>query len=310
MLVSRRPLLAQKRVRIVAPSSPFRAEHLAAGISVMQREDLLVDDASGVLQKGHPFLNGSDEERVSALMDALTSDVDAVWLVRGGYGLTRILGALREKLIEARPQFIAEGMPTVVGFSDATALFGLFDVLGLPSVHGPLATSLRNESEASVAHLFRVLADPKHAFELPCIPRSSLGDDEVRGDVFIANLCVLNALVGTPFMPDLDGRILILEEIGERPYRIDRMLTQLHDAGALTNVKAFATGHLTGCDERVDGVVKATADTIFAEWSTRTGIPWFCGLPVGHESPNFAIPQGAQVMIRALGSTARLVFAR
>jgi len=289
----------------VAPSSPFKREHLDEGIDVMRRMGIdVVDTSEQVLREGHPFLNGSDDERVASLIDALTDDVDVVWLARGGYGLTRIMRPLRERLVEHRSHFESNGLPTIVGFSDATALFGLLATLDMPAVHGPLATSLRNEPDDSVEHLRQMLQGDVHQ-ELACIPRAGRVD-EVQAPLFVANLCVLTALVGTDAMPDLNGRILVVEEIGERPYRIDRMLAQLTDAGALDGVVALCTGHLTGCDERKEQEVTETAHARFAEWSARLGLPWFSDLPVGHEAPNFALLQGSSAQLKLQGSRATL----
>src|SRR6185436_2319597 len=125
--------------------------------------------------------------------------------------------------------------PIVCGFSDATALFAQLSGTGARCVHGPLATTFGAEPDDSAAHCIAVLERRAKGKKLDV--KCDVANVDVDGWLFAANLCVLTALCGTPSMPDLEGAILVLEEVGERPYRIDRMLTQLKEAGAFAGVK-------------------------------------------------------------------------
>ncbi len=294
-----------RRVRVVAPSSPFPLERLLAGTERLRAAGFVVEDVAGVLVGEHAYLNGSDDDRRRALEDALASDVDVVWIARGGYGLTRLLS----KLTLPRGE-----IPVVVGFSDATALHALLWQRGYKSVHGPLATSLAGEPDETFQHLLRVVRGGAAGTVLDGLRVLTSGagaDDaasqEITGRLFVANLCVLSHLAGTPAQPDLDGAVLVLEEIGERPYRIDRMLTQLHESGTLAGVRAVVIGHLTGCEEPAGGLRPApTAESVFEERLSSLAVPLLAGLAVGHTAPNFALPVGARVRLSTQGTTGAL----
>lgn len=266
-------------------------ERLERGVERLRAAGFDVEDTSGVLRGDHAYLNGSDDERRRDLEQALASDVDVVWIARGGYGLTRILSGL------AVP---AQQIPVVVGFSDATALHALLFRHGFKSVHGPLATSVADEPDQTFQHLLRVVEGRAADTVLDGLRVLSGGvaAEEIEGPLFVANLCVLSHLAGTKAQPDLRGAVLVLEEVGERPYRIDRMLTQLHESGTLDGVLAVVVGHLTGCEEPEGGQRPApSAESVFVERLAPLGVPVLAGLAVGHATPNFALPVGARVRL-------------
>ena len=276
------------RVRIIAPSSPFLKEKLDQGIARLEQANVQVELCPHLFSAGHAYLNGSDDQRLHSLQESLQADVDVVWLARGGYGLTRLLSQLR----------VPENsrLPVVVGFSDATALLAWLCQRGIPCVHGPLATTLGGESETSFLRVLNILqgAQPDALRELR-IAYTDAEQGEVEGKVFAANLCVLSHLVGTAHFPDLSGHIVLLEEVGERPYRIDRMLTQLLDAGAFTGVKAIVLGEMIGCEEPARGrIAPPTPLDVFLERCQNLGCPVFHQGAFGHGSPNLAIPLGIE----------------
>jgi muramoyltetrapeptide carboxypeptidase len=289
------------RIRIEAPSSPFSVDKLMAGVAKMRAFGLDVDasHALPVGERQHAYLAGDDDKRCASLQEALASDVDVVWLARGGYGLTRIV---------RRIQAPARG-PTIIGFSDATALFGQLAGTGVRCVHGPLATTIADEPDDMVTHCLDVLARKSKGkrIEVRCAEPI-----DVEGAVFAGNLCVLAALVGTSALPSLDGAILVLEEVGERPYRIDRNLTQLKESGALAGVRAVVTGYLTRCVEAAPPSPQSTRDPaptaleVFAERLGTLAIPLCHGLPLGHEPRNYALPLGARARLSGSGGTATL----
>jgi muramoyltetrapeptide carboxypeptidase len=276
------------RIRIEAPSSPFPIERLAADAARLRAAGCIVEDehALRVLARGrHAYLTADDDERRRSLEEALHSDVDVIWLARGGYGLTRILERLD----------VPTRSPTLIGFSDATALFAA-RASELSCVHGPLATTIGSEPAWTFDHCLAVLRRNAKGAAF-----AVASDIDVEGWLFAGNLCVLAALCGTPAMPSLDGAIVVLEEVGERPYRIDRMLTQLKNSGALAGVRAVIVGHLTGCEEPPSSTSlrdKApSALDVFRERIRSTGIPIAHGLALGHEAPNIALPLGARAAL-------------
>lgn len=295
----RRPQRDALRVHVVAPSSPFAPDALARGVERLQSAGLEVAPTDDVLAAGHAYLNGDDAHRVERLHAALHDDVDVVWLARGGYGLTRIVDQ-----IVAPP----DGGPVVVGFSDSTALHARLLRQGFRSVHGPLATTLHGEPPESFAQTLSLLRGERPA---PVKLHRVLGDGAVDGPVFCANLCVLTHLIGTDVMPDLRGHLLVLEEVGERPYRIDRMLTHLRAAGALDEVAGVVLGHLTGCDDapRKNGRPPSPrAVDVVAERLQALSVPVARGLPCGHEAPNHSFVQGAWASLHVAGDDAELRF--
>ncbi len=278
------------RIRIEAPSSPFFIDKLAAGVDRLRAAGCTVDDEGAlraVATGRHAYLTADDDERRRSLEDALRSDVDIIWLARGGYGLTRIVSRL------AAPA----RAPIIIGFSDATALFAAQP--GLRCVHGPLATTIAHEPAAAFEHCLAVLG--KRARGATFDVTGEAGPD-VEGWLFAGNLCVLASLCGTSAMPSLEGAILVLEEVGERPYRVDRMLTQLKDSGALAGVRAVIVGHLTGCEEPA-GIAPSQRDhapaalEVFRERIRSIGVPLFTGLAVGHAAPNIALPLGVRARV-------------
>ena len=281
-----------QRVRIVGASSPFPPAKLEAGVARLRAAGFDVDDRD-VLQGTHAYLNGDDATRARLLEQALHSDVDVVWLARGGYGLTRIAQRL---VLPAR-------LPVVVGFSDVTALFARLHKEGRlrGAIHGPLATSVAGEPDQSLAHLVDVVAGG------PGLPLPELrvlqGGGDVTAPLFAANLCVLSALCGTPLQPDLRGQLLVLEEISERPYRLDRMWTHLRLAGVLEKVHGLALGDFTECEE--PGADFTSRDVLWT-LAAETGLPCVAGLPIGHDAVNVPVALGTRV--RLDGGTGTLSF--
>lgn len=280
------------RIRVEAPSSPFPVEKLSAGVARLREAGHVVDDAPAMraLELGrHAYLTTDDEERRRSLQEAISSDVDVVWLARGGYGLTRIVSRID----------VSAKAPLLIGFSDATALFAAQPELR--SVHGPLATTIGAEPQWTFDHTLAVLERRAKGAAFDVVMDAKHEDLDVEGPLFAANLCVLSALCGTPAMPSLEGVILVLEEVGERPYRIDRMLTQLKEAGAFADVRAVIAGHLTNCAEPSTGAGKREVAPppldVFRERVRSTGVPFAHGIAVGHEAPNIALPIGAQARL-------------
>ena len=284
---------------MVAPSSPYPEARLNAGMERLTQSGFVVETVPNVLRRSHAYLNGTDDERLADLHNAFASDVDAIWLARGGYGLGRIVSKLR----------LPPGdLPTVIGFSDATALLSKLLTLGVGGVHGPLATTIGSEPDDSYAHALAVLQQQADGrFLRGTLHGASISSRGVEGWLYAANLCVLSHLVGTASLPSLRGAIVVIEEIGERPYRLDRMLTHLLDAGVLDGVAAVCVGHLTGCEEPAGSAIAApTPLDVILE---RLGhLPVVTGLAVGHVAPNFALPLGtAAHIVPATDGTAKLI---
>lgn len=267
------------RIAIVSPSAVYEPARLEAGIETIAGWGYEPVRAPH-LGRTHRYLAGTRAERATDLVWALESDeVDAVWLARGGYGTVQCLDAIDWDAVEDRP---------VIGFSDATALFSAMraEERGI-AVHGPVLHSLADlANDASRARLRALLAgDP-----VPRIAGSALVGPEhfrVSGPLVGGNLCVLASLCGTPWALEAAGAIVLLEEINEAPYKVDRLLTQLVVSGALEGVRGFALGTFLGADAP-RGADWSVADVV-VEVLGPLGVPIVHGLPIGHGPENHAV---------------------
>jgi muramoyltetrapeptide carboxypeptidase len=298
------------RIAVAAPSGPFDAQAYAKGIRVLEKAGACILSHAAQRHAAQYYLNGSDTERLAELKGALEhKDVDAVWLVRGGYGLTRLLGDLKRMRLKTRP--------VVIGFSDGTALLShMYRTYGLAGLHGPSIASLAKPDPAGNKALWQILSGQACKVRYPKlrvrhVPSQTSGKplSRIEGTLIPSNLCVLTHLLGTASFPNLDGCILILEEINEPMYRLDRMLTQLIDSGSLSGVLCVVVGHLTDCNGNGVAMPKAKKHDpvqVFIERMSSIGIPVASHLPMGHEHPNIPVPFGVRGSVVFEKSGARL----
>lgn len=276
------------RVVVVAPSGPAPEPRLADGLAVLRALGIGEISLAANLGVKTGYFAGEDAVRRDALQAALDDpEVTAIVCARGGYGLTRLLPLLRAERFQAAPKLL-------VGFSDATALLCWGLRAGICGVHGPVVTQLSSLPPADAGRLATLLRG-----ELPAALTGDegVGEARVAAPLVPANLEVLRSLIGTPWLPALAGTIVALEEIGERPYRIDRALTQLITSGAFAGVRGFAIGQLYACDEPASGNPDSPdARTVVRERLQSLGVPLVFGLPFGHQPhEHAALPCGSRV---------------
>jgi muramoyltetrapeptide carboxypeptidase len=275
-------------------------DRLEAGLAVLRSEVLPPQTTSEISLAGNVgaragYFAGDDPTRLAALQAALADpEIDALVCARGGYGLTRLIGSLDPARLRAAPKLL-------VGFSDVTALLAWsLAGAGLVGIHGPVVTQLASLAAEDRERLGLMLTgeDPG---ALVAEAGAVLRGGCVEGPLIAANLEVLRSLVGTRFMPDLAGCVLALEEVGERPYRVDRMLTQLLTSGALRGVRGVALGQLHGCEEPASGNPDSpTAEAVALERLATLGVPVVTGFQFGHAPErNAALPFGALVRLDA-----------
>jgi muramoyltetrapeptide carboxypeptidase len=265
-------------VSIVAPSSPFDRASFERGLELLASRYRPVF-APGIFSKER-YLAGSDERRQAELAEALaSSETRAVFCARGGYGAMRLLRGL--------------GLPAVakplVGFSDVTALHCALQAAGRVSVHGPVVTQLGAQGSRAAEPLFALLESP---LPPPALRGSPVVRGVAEGPVVGGNLSVLTRLLGTPYLPPFDGAILFVEDVTERPYRLDRMWQHLELAGVLGRVAGIALGSFTGCDD-----AELNGEQVVRELAEATGLPCVAGLPVGHGDENLPLPLGARARL-------------
>jgi muramoyltetrapeptide carboxypeptidase len=271
-------------IRIVAPSGPVPRPEFEAGAAVLaDRYRLLYDPET--LFRATGFLAGPDEVRVAELHAAIADPAArAVVMARGGHGLLRLLPFLDLDLLRANPK-------PLVGFSDGTALLAFAARAEVAAVHGPVVTQLGRLPEEDVRGLFGLLEGPGPG--LLCAELDAPVPGRVQGPLLGGNLEVFSRLVGTPFMPDVTGAILFFEDLGERPYRIDRLLTHLDLAGLFGAAAGVVVGDFSGCKERPDsGQPSPPVDEVLLERLGRLAIPVAFGAQIGHGTRNVAVPYG------------------
>jgi muramoyltetrapeptide carboxypeptidase len=275
----------------IAPASSFDRAAFEAGVEVVARRYQVHYDP-GVLARQR-YLAGSDARRLGELRHALADTASrAVFCARGGYGMTRLLAGLEGVPLAAKP---------VIGFSDITALHQLLQRRGLVSVHGPVLTQLSRLDAGARTRLFSVLESEAPAGELT--GAETYVDGVAEGPLLGGNLSVLTRLLGTPFLAPLEGAVLLLEDVGERPYRLDRMWTHLELAGVFRQVRGIVLGEFRGCEEKE---AEYSSADVLRELAAATGLPCAAGFPIGHGSQNQAVPLGVRVRLDA--GSRRLTF--
>jgi muramoyltetrapeptide carboxypeptidase len=270
------------------------------GLAVLQARYRVLQaiDPDGPRHPTLPYLMGEDHRRAEQLNRALSDpEVEAIFCARGGYGTMRILDLVDgEALVRRR-------VP-IVGFSDCTALHLLACRLGVPSIHGPVVTQLARLSEEDRQALHDLLAGSLPRLE----GLDGLAGGRARGRLVGGNLTLLAHLAGTRFLPDLHGAVLLLEEVKEAPYRVDRGLTQLALAGVLEQVAGIVVGSLEGCDAPQGVPPKSVrAADVVAERLSGLGVPVATGAPVGHGDRNRALPLGLEAELDADAGTLRFI---
>jgi muramoyltetrapeptide carboxypeptidase len=288
---------------VCAPSSPVDRDRLARSLPILERR-YRVRVPDGVWARDG-FLAGSDRRRAGELNQLLADpDVRAIFCARGGYGLTRILGDLDAAALAADP------IP-LVGFSDTTALLGwAMAAAGVGSIHGPVVRQLCELPEQDIAWLFSLLesAEPAGLLAGDLVATGATATGSIEGRLWGGNLSLVAHLVATPWWPVARDAILLLEEVGERPYEIDRYLTYLAGAGALDGVCAAAIGELIRCEE-TSALDHPAAAAIIDERLAHFGIPALAGLPLGHGHRNRAVPFGGGAAIDFAAGTIELTTA-
>jgi muramoyltetrapeptide carboxypeptidase len=278
------PLRPGDRIAVVAPSSPFPRDEFFRGLAWLRDRYRVVVRSSVLARRG--FLAGDDARRSGELASALfDADVRAVVAARGGYGATRIATDLSPARLAGSPRWI-------VGFSDVTALHAAAQRAGLASVHGPNVTGLGRASVRERAAFLRALERPgsERTWEgLACLHAGA-----AEGPLVGGNLALLAALAASGELCVPVGAVVAIEDVTERPYRIDRMLVSLRPH--LARACAVVCGGFTECGPGPDGV---TVEEVLADTAAFLGVPFVAGAPFGHGAPNEAFVLGADVEVRA-----------
>ena len=311
-LVKHKKIIKPKRLKqgdtlgVIAPSSALPPNVIERAIKNLEGLGFKLKLGKNCRnQRG--YLAGTDAERLEDLHWAFSDpEVDAVWCIRGGYGATRLLPYINFKLIKKNPKVF-------IGYSDITALhIAIFQQTGLVTFHGPVGTS--DQTDYTKQHVLDVLMNPIYPYKVELSAEnqaqaSNLFKTEVitagkcRGQLIGGNLSLLSAMDGTPdALRDLKGKILFMEDIDERPYRVDRMLVQMLQSHNLKELSGIALGVFEGCNPKTDENSLSLMDC-FKDLLGGLGIPVFYGLSFGHISNQFTLPIGIEAELDTEGGT-------
>jgi muramoyltetrapeptide carboxypeptidase len=295
--VRARALRAGDTVMLVSPSGPTRPERVARGIELLTGWGLRPMLAPNAYAR-QGYLAGADELRAADLNTAFADpEVRGVLCTRGGYGAQRVVDAIDMAAVRRDPKVVA-------GFSDITGLqLALWRGARLATVHGPGVAWLEERTPPLSAESLRAAlmsTDPvvvKRIESEQTAPVTVPG--AASGTLIGGNLSLLASSVGTPDMPDLTGAIVLLEDVDEAPYRVDRMLTHLRRAGALAGIAGVAVGQFTNCaDDWPVSVVEVLLDRL-----GDLGVPVLGGLPIGHGYGQLTVPVGVPATMDAAAGT-------
>jgi muramoyltetrapeptide carboxypeptidase len=287
-------VLPGDRIGIATLSGPVDPERLCLGMAALERLGFVPVPAANLGSRSGMFAGG-DAERLAAF-HALVADpsIAAILFARGGHGVLRVLPGIDWNLLAARPR-------AYVGFSDLTPfLLEVVRRLGIVAFHGPMVAVdfARGMDEAERASFLGALAGRYPAEQW--FPESlRQGSEPARGVLLGGCLSLLTATLGTPYAADLEGAILLLEDVGEPPYRVDRMLAQLRLSGRLDRLAGLVVGHLD------DGDRPLAPETVWRELLADAlgSFTWPVGIGhnSGHRSPNWTLPLGLPVVLDAAG---------
>ncbi|SEK81351.1 muramoyltetrapeptide carboxypeptidase [Roseateles sp. YR242] len=284
------PLPTGACLGVVAPAGPPREGTLPLVVPMIERLGFrakIFPGCQGPAALGH--LAAGDAQRLQDLHAAFADPaVDAVIGVRGGYGCMRLLDQLDMTLLR-------QSTKPLIGYSDLTALHAVRQSLGHAGWHAPMPASDWHRGEAGWSDALALAARLHGGLRAgqplgPAVPPHPLDrpGPAVAGVLAGGNLAVLVALMGTPFMPDLRGAVLFLEDVGEDPYKVDRLLCQLRLGGHLAELAGVVLGNFSEADPPHD---------VMADYLHPLGCPVLAGWPAGHATPHLPLPLGARVRL-------------
>ncbi len=281
-------------IGLVAPAGQMTEMKVANSIDKLESYGFRVKEGN-YLRNRHGYLAGTDEERLEDLHEMYKDPaVKGIWCARGGYGITRLLDRLDFRLIRKNPKVL-------IGFSDITALLNsIYQRTGIVGFHGPLGASVDNAFTRTILRDLTMHPEKKVVIS-PFYPVDASYDDIVTinpgreaGIAVGGNLTLLSAMTGTPYEVRFKDKIVFLEDVGEAPYRIDRMLTQLVQATDLSKSRGIVLGQFKGCHPK-DPDTSLSLLEVIKDRLKHLALPCVYGLNFGHVDHNFTFPIGGEV---------------
>ena len=289
------------RVAIVSLSGGVQPERLQAGVARLQALGCTVEAGEHVTRQWRYFA-GTDDERLAAFHEALTGDADIVFFSRGGYGVSRLLHRIDWSKVSASGKVFC-------GFSDITA----FSLAALAQANyvtfaGPLAASEFAQTDDLPARDFTevqitgLLSAAKSGYQYPeCVSDAEHDARTISGTLWGTNLAMVAHLVGTPYMPKVEDGILVLEDIGEEPYAVERMFWQLKYAGILDKQRSIILGAFTDCKPGANLRYPYNMAEVIETLRALAPCPVLTGFPFGHIPAKVTLPMGALATINVDG---------
>ncbi len=284
-MINRTHVIKPKRLRpgaligVVSPAGVINKESLESGLKTLRSFGFRIRLGNHLFKK-HSYLAGKDQARAADLYDMFQeNDVAAIFCARGGYGSQRLLNILDFDIIKRNPKIF-------LGYSDITALLlAVYAKTGLVTFHGPMVQEMTVNKQGNMSALLQLLsATPPPLMNLD---GKVLFPGKATGPLLGGNLSLICHLMGTEYLPSLDGSILFLEEKGENLYRIDRMLTHLMLTGQMNRLSGIVVGHFIECGDLTD------IKNLFLDMASELRIPLVTGLTAGHGQVNNTLPIGA-----------------
>lgn len=285
-------------IGLISPGSDIKEKELSESITNLEKLGFKVKPGKNVLAK-YGYLGGTDKERSDDINEMFADkEVNGIVCTRGGYGCGRLLPYLNYDLIKENPKVL-------IGYSDITSLlYGIFAKTGLVCFHGPVGISTYNDYSTSCfvdtlmnKNDYLALFNAAETNNDKAYNTVTIKDGIGRGRLVGGNLSLVVSVMGTPYDIDLKDKILFLEEIGEEPYRIDRMLTQLLISGNLEKAKGIALGVFNNCDIKKDNPEFSNSLSLIDVLKDRLSslnIPIVYGMSFGHITNKMTLPFGVE----------------
>jgi len=297
-------------VGIIAPGSFITEDELKETLENIRKLGCKPYYTNNILKRDG-YLAGTDKERADDVHEMFSNpNVDWILAARGGYGCSRILPMLDYKLIRDNPKIL-------MGYSDITALlYAIYSRTGLIGFHGPVGISTFNDF--SLDYINKVLFEANRKITLKSKEEEFNGQKipftirsgKSRGKLIGGNLTLAVSLIGTKYDVDYSGKIVFLEEVGEEPYRIDRMLTQMIEAGKFNNAAGIVLGKFWDCEikkEKPEFKESFTLTEVLYDRLFQLDIPIFYGASFGHITNKFVLPIGVEAEMDAVEKTITLL---
>ena len=286
------------RLAVLCGSSPTSksAEELMQAVRDMGLEPVLYPSATAK----HGFLSGVDAIRAADMNAAFADEsIKGIVCTRGGYGFHRILPLLDWKTIKKNPKIFG-------GYSDVTAMLNaLNQICGMESYHMPMVGAWSDGLDEYSAPFVKAMlfGEPVEYVNPEGSPITTLVPGKAKGRLCGGNLSLLAASLGTPYEIDTKGKILFIEEIGERPYKVDGMLTHMRNAGKFDDAAGIILGGFTDCADKEGVIGGLTLEDIYQELIVPAGKPTISGVVCGHCHPSMSLPMGRLFKMDAAADT-------